>query len=740
MGPDQHEIWGRWAAAADRPERPDRPELPEGDERKDTPVTDYSNIPREATRVPLAHRIQLKFDRFSGFINEYVSNISPGGIFIRTDAPERPGQLLEFEFRLGDGYELIHGRGEVVWARERSDGPERPPGMGVRFIELSPGSKDLIYKIVDDYVAHGGKPFDLTPPAAAAAAARGGLAPAPATGTGAAPAPPPAAAPAAPLLPWTLDIPAIQPLPGVPAITPRSPLESLGTPAATPGSSGAGVAETPGTPGAAGDPAMPATRKLAGEQASAATGRAGTPEPTGEQAAADQAGIPAAAGEQAGGPSSGSASGGEAMDPLVQMAAALPPLDELAPDVPVLLPPVAAVPEPSPAPIFVSPATPMSETQAAPMLGPATPMSGAPAAPTSGAPGAAVPGAPAAPLFSSFDLRARRRRSRLPLVAALVAVSLLALAVWLLRDTAVAWFEKREAVQPAENASAPAAMPGAPAPPAAAPRVPPSRLAAAPAPATPASAAPGTPAAAPGAPSAAPARQAGVPPAAIPPAALPPGGSAAAAPKASSAAATAAATPAPRAAAPATPAGTAAAGAPPAPKPAATPPDRSAATRAASPGPRAPLVPLAAAGSPAAAASPSPPASTSGSAASAAASLPAAAGAPAAGRATAIERISWEAKDGTVVVLWGNGDFPSQSYTRVRVSGLPAREVIRISGIDRPFPSSRLAVRTQELMQIRTGYHPPKDLHVVLDLGGRDVQVTDIEPGPRQLRIHLRSR
>ncbi len=107
---------------------------------------------------------------------------------------------------------------------------------------------------------------------------------------------------------------------------------------------------------------------------------------------------------------------------------------------------------------------------------------------------------------------------------------------------------------------------------------------------------------------------------------------------------------------------------------------------------------------------------------------------------TAIERITWEAKDGTMVVLWGNGEFPSQSYTRVRVSGLPAREVIRITGIDRPFPSSRLAVRTQELMQIRTGYHPPQDLHVVLDLGGRDVQVTDIEPGPRQLRIHLRSR
>lgn len=249
MGSDQQEVWGRWASATDRPDR---------DDRIDKVVTDYSNLPRDSTRVPLAHRIQLKFDRFSGFINEYFSNISPGGIFIRTDTPELPGQLLDFEFRLGDGYELIRGRGEVVWARERGEGAERPPGMGVRFIDLSPGSKDLIYKIVDDYAAHGGKPFDLTPPAAAGEEAAAPHQPAvpPAQAMPAMP-PPPAPSPALPALPelpeqpeiiapgglpltasaraastppaaglsslpWNLEIPAIQPLPGVPAITPRS--------------------------------------------------------------------------------------------------------------------------------------------------------------------------------------------------------------------------------------------------------------------------------------------------------------------------------------------------------------------------------------------------------------------------------------------------------------------------------------------------------------------------------------
>ena len=554
MRSEEREVWGRWASAKDRSVGPlARPTLPSG--RNEKVVTDYSNTPRDATRVPLAHRIQLKFDRFSGFINEYLSNISPGGIFIRTDSPELPGQLLDFEFRLGDGYELIHGRGEVVWARQRADGPERPPGMGVRFLELSPGSKDLIYKIVDDYVAHGGKPFDLTPPAPPAGApeetpAAGGApawtpgelpagtqderpAPAPARppaeapynsadelGAGAPggwPAEPPAGPrSAAPALPWTLDLPPIQPLPGVPAITPRSPLESLGA-------------------GGAFAPFEPAARA--------------------------EAGAPGAA--------------GRAVDPLAQMAAA---------------------PQ-------------------------------------------------RAPAFSAFDSRVPVRRSRLPLIAALVAVGLLALAVFLARDYLLGWLERREQAHAERSPVPPQSAPSRPAV---------IHRAATPTPLTRPSSP--SPAAAPAA-----AGQAAVAPAA------------AAQPSASSASAA----------------------------PAAGPP------------------PLVTARTPPGAAPASAPAQ----------------------RVTAVERITWEASPGaTDVVLWGNGDFAPQSYTRSRVTGAPVREVVRITGITRPFPSPRLAVSTPELLQVRTGFHPPQELHVVLDLGGRGVEVAAVEAGPRQLRIRLRSK
>jgi molecular chaperone DnaK len=125
-------------------------------------MVDYSNIPRDSRRVPLETRVQLKFDRFDGFISEYSSNLSPGGIFLRTRAPQPLGTVLDFAFRLGDGFELIRGRGEVVWTRMEDEGPTRPAGMGLRFLELSEGSKELIYRIVDQHILEGGTPYDVT--------------------------------------------------------------------------------------------------------------------------------------------------------------------------------------------------------------------------------------------------------------------------------------------------------------------------------------------------------------------------------------------------------------------------------------------------------------------------------------------------------------------------------------------------------------------------------------------------
>lgn len=125
-----------------------------------------SDLPptRGSQRIPLETRVRLEFDRFQGFVEEYSSNLSLGGMFIRTDEPKPPGTLVEFELALQeDDFTLIQGSGEVVWVREREEGETQPAGMGIRFRELNQRSEDLILQLVQTHLEEGGQPFELYP-------------------------------------------------------------------------------------------------------------------------------------------------------------------------------------------------------------------------------------------------------------------------------------------------------------------------------------------------------------------------------------------------------------------------------------------------------------------------------------------------------------------------------------------------------------------------------------------------
>ena len=87
--------------------------------------------------------INKEFESFDAFIQEYVTNISRTGVFIRAQQPLAVGTKVNLTFTvITDGIETIEGVGEVV--RVEKD----PPGMGVVFRELSAYSKDLIERLL----------------------------------------------------------------------------------------------------------------------------------------------------------------------------------------------------------------------------------------------------------------------------------------------------------------------------------------------------------------------------------------------------------------------------------------------------------------------------------------------------------------------------------------------------------------------------------------------------------------
>jgi hypothetical protein len=118
------------------------------------------------------------------------------------------------------------------------------------------------------------------------------------------------------------------------------------------------------------------------------------------------------------------------------------------------------------------------------------------------------------------------------------------------------------------------------------------------------------------------------------------------------------------------------------------------------------------------------------------------AAAPDAAPADRVRLITWdEQATGTVVTFWGNGEFLPERVSRFRVAGGQPREVVKLRGIDLPFPQTVLDLGTPEVMRVRTGFHPQEpvnELHVVLDLTGPDVVLDRVETAPQKLRLYLR--
>ena len=92
-------------------------------------------------RVDPRVTINKEFESFDAFIQEYVTNISRTGVFIRAQEPLAVGTKVNLRFTvIMEDIETIEGIGEVV--RVEKD------GMGVVFRELSGYSKDLLDKLL----------------------------------------------------------------------------------------------------------------------------------------------------------------------------------------------------------------------------------------------------------------------------------------------------------------------------------------------------------------------------------------------------------------------------------------------------------------------------------------------------------------------------------------------------------------------------------------------------------------
>ncbi len=119
--------------------RPGEGSMTDEDDKREDDLPQPEGSGRHDARVT----INKEFESFDAFIQEYVTNISRTGVFIKSQQPLPIGSPVNLRFTvIMDDIQTIEGVGEVV--RLEKD----PPGMGVVFRELSAYSKDLIEKLL----------------------------------------------------------------------------------------------------------------------------------------------------------------------------------------------------------------------------------------------------------------------------------------------------------------------------------------------------------------------------------------------------------------------------------------------------------------------------------------------------------------------------------------------------------------------------------------------------------------
>ena len=121
--------------------------------KSDTPVPEPTSPDERREHQRFDTSIAVDYASGETFLFAYLQNISEMGIFIRTDTPSRVGTRLRLRFQVEPG---VHGErepltleGEVTWINPlRPSGDNLNPGMGVRFIELSPDKREEVVGLV----------------------------------------------------------------------------------------------------------------------------------------------------------------------------------------------------------------------------------------------------------------------------------------------------------------------------------------------------------------------------------------------------------------------------------------------------------------------------------------------------------------------------------------------------------------------------------------------------------------
>lgn len=119
---------------------------------------------RQQPRAPVTLEVRIQYPHLDQLVHECSSNMSLGGMFVRTIDPPPVGTSFRFAIDVADEVTMVAGEAEVVWT-QTDDDPRHPAGMGVRFTRMDEITRRIIFQLVDRHIqTRQGEPFDLGRP------------------------------------------------------------------------------------------------------------------------------------------------------------------------------------------------------------------------------------------------------------------------------------------------------------------------------------------------------------------------------------------------------------------------------------------------------------------------------------------------------------------------------------------------------------------------------------------------
>lgn len=102
---------------------------------------------RKSKRYPT--EIEVRYSSEQGLAVEWITNISKGGMFIKSENPLPPGTPLKITFSVPGREDLsIEVKGVVRWKAEPSD-PSIIPGMGVEITKIDEKNRRIFEELIE---------------------------------------------------------------------------------------------------------------------------------------------------------------------------------------------------------------------------------------------------------------------------------------------------------------------------------------------------------------------------------------------------------------------------------------------------------------------------------------------------------------------------------------------------------------------------------------------------------------